>query len=89
MPKLLRIEEKMHQLTAYDSSEPIILGVLIFGSYGTEYYNERSDIDFGIIFDDDCPVELFKELEIEDRISTIQQTDQVDAVTDLKGGIRR
>ncbi len=79
----------MHQLTAYVSSEPIILGVLIFGSYGTEYYNERSDIDFGIIFDDDCPVELFKELEIEDRISTILQTDQVDAVTDLKGGIRR
>lgn len=80
MGKLLRIEDKFQQLSAYFSAEPIILGVLIFGSYYTDYYNERSDIDFGIIYDDGRNVQLFKELEIEDNISQIVQTDRIDVI---------
>jgi len=79
MTYLFRIEEKLDKLCETFKNYNKIIGVLIFGSYNTSYYNERSDIDFGIIYNDKNVI-LFDELSIEDSISKVLATDNIDAV---------
>lgn len=77
MGKIIDSKE-CEQLQQFFSRNKNIVGVYIFGSYNTEYYNDNSDIDFGIVFDE--KVELFNELEVADAMSEILGTDNIDVV---------
>ncbi|MCM8900036.1 hypothetical protein KVG29_02220 [Caldicoprobacter algeriensis] len=49
----LRIEQKLDQLNKVFEKYPSIIAVVVFESYNTPYYNQNSNIDFGIIYDED------------------------------------
>ncbi|MTI80347.1 MAG: nucleotidyltransferase domain-containing protein [Firmicutes bacterium] len=57
-----------------------IAAVYLFGSYGTEYQNEHSDIDLGIIFLPEAKINLGKELELDVDISMALEADNVDVI---------
>ena len=59
-------EEKLNILKNYFDKKEQILTVYIFGSHGTIYENELSDIDFGILFQSD--LSLMNELTIAGKI---------------------
>jgi len=50
MDNPVRIEQKLDQLNEVFEQYPNIIAVIVFGSYNTPYYNQNSDIDFGIIY---------------------------------------
>lgn len=72
------IEKQLPALKDLFNRHPEIIAVILFGSYKTPFYNERSDLDFGLFFD--RPVDLSTELNIEVEISELLRTDQIDLV---------
>lgn len=82
--ELMRKKEKVKQLAeklvSFFSQEANIAAVFLFGSFGTEYENQFSDIDLGIVFMPGAQVNLRDELDLEARLSLHLQTDNVDLV---------
>lgn len=60
------------------SRNPRIIAVILFGSYNTPYYTDRSDLDFGVVYDG--PVDLRDELELELDLSQILKTERIDLI---------
>lgn len=75
---LENIKDKMQELTTYIKQNKNIIALYIFGSYGTKYQHENSDLDFAILYKD--RPSLFEELEIESDISQIFHRDDIDVV---------
>lgn len=65
-----------------------IAAVYLFGSYGTDFQTEHSDIDLGIIFLPQIKAGLRKELELEVDLSLALGTDQIDVVNLNKAPIQ-
>ncbi|HYH01956.1 MAG TPA: nucleotidyltransferase domain-containing protein [Bacillota bacterium] len=72
------IETMLPALTLIFKKYPEIVTVLLFGSYLTPFFTERSDLDFGVVFNG--PVDLFVELSIETDLSLLLKTDKIDLV---------
>ena len=70
MEREINISNRDQLLNFFDNHSEIET-VYIFGSHGTEYENERSDIDFGILFAEDPGIlnKMNLEAEIEEIIS--------------------
>lgn len=61
-----KLGEGLLDLKKYFSQQPDIIAVYIFGSFGTEYEHDFSDIDFAVIFNagqitlrDECKIEAY------------------------------
>ena len=78
MRDLKGIEKELEELKVYLSYDLNIIALYIFGSYGTEEQDERSDIDFAVLYDRN--VSLEEELELEVKISDIFQRDDIDVI---------
>lgn len=65
-------------LVDYVKENPDILALYIFGSYGTEYQNENSDIDFAVLYE--RMPSLNDELSLEVKFSEILGTDDIDLI---------
>jgi len=78
MRDLKGIEKELEELKVYLSYDLNIIALYIFGSYGTEEQDERSDIDFAFLYDRN--VSLEEELELEVKISDIFQRDDIDVI---------
>jgi len=74
----IKLGKQMKKLKEYFNKKNEILTVYIFGSHGTTYENERSDIDFGILFDNE--ISLMQVLTIAGEIEMIigKEVDLVD-----------
>ncbi|WP_027340065.1 type VII toxin-antitoxin system MntA family adenylyltransferase antitoxin [Halonatronum saccharophilum] len=84
---MINIEDNIKALTDYFKGEEEIVAAYLFGSYGTEYQTELSDIDFAILFEKDEEVNLMREMEIMAQISMILKVENVDLVNLNKGPI--
>ncbi len=62
------------------ASQNDIAAVYLFGSYGTEFQNEYSDIDLGIVFISGVKTGLRRELELEIALSLVLETDHIDLI---------
>ncbi|NLW41296.1 MAG: nucleotidyltransferase domain-containing protein [Tissierellia bacterium] len=78
MRNLVSIEEELEKLKAYLSEDDRIIALYIFGSFGTEYERESSDIDFAILYDG--TISLEEELMLEVEISEIFNKHEIDLV---------
>ncbi|MEN6514861.1 MAG: nucleotidyltransferase domain-containing protein [Fervidobacterium sp.] len=85
MRDLKGIEKELEELKVYLSYDLNIIALYIFGSYGTEEQDERSDIDFAVLYDRN--VSLEEELELEVKISDIFQRDDIDVINLNKASI--
>jgi predicted nucleotidyltransferase len=78
MRNLKGIEDKLNLLFDNLKNKPNIVALYIFGSYGTEYQNEHSDIDFAVLYN--IVPNLNDELILEVEFSEIFETDNIDIV---------
>ncbi len=76
--KQIDLTKQIQELRSLFQRHPEIIAAILFGSYNTPFFNERSDLDFGLIFD--RSVELSTELNIEVEISELLGTDRIDLV---------
>lgn len=74
----INLEQQILELTNLFREYSQVVCVVLFGSYNTQFFNQNSDLDFGVVFD--RPVDLFVELEIETKLSQILGTDRIDLV---------
>lgn len=72
------LSKKIPELRNLFQRYPEIIAAVLFGSYKTPFFNERSDLDFGLIFD--RPVDLKTELTIEAEISELLGIEQIDLI---------
>ncbi len=70
------------------SSRDDVAAAYLFGSYGTEYETEYSDIDLGIIFLPGINADFKRELELEVALSLALGTDRLDVVNLNKAPIQ-
>lgn len=70
--------EKLEKLINFFADNKDILTVYLYGSYGTKFENENSDIDFGILFS--SPLSLMEELALAAEIEKIMSR-EVDMVS--------
>ncbi len=75
---IMDLNGKLNKLGEYFKKNKNIIGIIIFGSYGSIYYSDNSDIDFGVVYK--IKPNLFMELGVEDSISKILGTDNIDVV---------
>ncbi len=78
MRNLKNVEKEINELILYLSKNSNVIAFFIFGSFGTQYQNQNSDIDFAILYDKD--VTLKEELMLEVKISEIFKRDDIDVV---------
>ncbi|MFA6997457.1 MAG: nucleotidyltransferase domain-containing protein [Defluviitoga sp.] len=78
MRNLKNVEKEIDELILYLSKNSNVIAFFIFGSFGTQYQNQNSDIDFAILYDKD--VTLKEELMLEVKISEIFKRDDIDVV---------
>ncbi len=78
MLKILQLDEKINLLPDFFSKRPGVMAVFLFGSYGTEYQTEHSDIDFAVL-SDPC-LDIGAEAEVLVGLTDILGTDRVDLV---------
>lgn len=78
MRNLKDIEKEISELKLYLSKNSNVIAFYIFGSYGTKWQNQNSDIDFAILYDKD--ISLKEELMLEIKISEIFKRDDIDVV---------
>lgn len=69
MRDLSSISKELEKLKSYLSDNPSIIAFYLFGSYGTEYQNQNSDIDFAVLYNKNVLLE--EELTLEVKISEI------------------
>jgi len=73
---MLKLDDKIRSLSKLLSSFPQVQTVFLFGSYGTEYQSQHSDIDFAVYFDRDMTVN--EEAAFLNKLSIALDTDRVD-----------
>lgn len=78
MRNLSSISKELEKLKSYLSDNPNIIAFYLFGSYGTEYQNQNSDIDFAVLYNKN--VSLEEELTLEVKISEIFKRDDIDVI---------
>lgn len=78
MRNLEKIKDEIDRLILYGEGKGIVVAIYIFGSFGTEYENEFSDIDIGILYSSD--LNLREELLIESDICKIFGRDDIDVI---------
>ncbi|WKV10282.1 nucleotidyltransferase domain-containing protein [Thermoanaerobacterium sp. CMT5567-10] len=78
MRNLTNIKKQIDLLVDYVKENHNILALYIFGSYGTEYQNENSDIDFAVLYE--RMPSLNDELSLEVKFSEILGTDDIDLI---------
>ena len=78
MRNLKNVEKEIDELILYLSKNSNVIAFFIFGSFGTQYQNQNSDIDFAILYDKD--VTFKEELMLELKISEIFKRDDIDVV---------
>ena len=78
MRNLKNVEKEIDELKLYLSKNSNVIAFFIFGSFGTQYQNQNSDIDFAILYDKN--VTLKEELMLEVKISEIFKRDDIDVV---------
>ena len=76
MTEMLKLDDKIPSLSKLFSSLPQVQAVFLFGSYGTEYQGQHSDIDFAVFFDRDITVN--EEATFLNKLSIALGTDRVD-----------
>lgn len=81
MNRIISDELKM-QLRDFFKSRPDVAAVYIFGSYGTQYQHNHSDIDLGVVFSN--PVSFQEELKIDAKLSLAVATDKEIDFVNLK-----
>lgn len=57
-----------------------VAAIYLFGSYGSEYQTQYSDIDLGVIFQPNMQIGLREELELDAYLSMALKTDRLDVV---------
>jgi predicted nucleotidyltransferase len=60
----IKIEDKLPALEEFFDSRKEILAVYLFGSYGTEYQTNLSDIDLAILVSDSVTLDLAYQLDL-------------------------
>lgn len=83
MRKLTKLDEK--NLIGYFKGQKNIILAIIFGSYGTEFQREDSDIDFAILFDE--PLDMLQEMKVLNDLSRILNFENVDLVNLNKASV--
>ncbi len=78
MRNLKSVEKEINELILYLTKNSNVIAFFIFGSFGTQYQNQNSDIDFAILYDKD--ITLKEELILEVKISEIFKRDDIDVV---------
>lgn len=78
-------EKACKKLIDYFKTDNNILGVWLIGSYGTEYQNEDSDIDFAFLFNRE--MNLQDEIKLECAITEILKFENIDVVNLMKAPI--
>lgn len=78
MISFLKVNDKILLLPDLFSRYPEIAAVFLFGSYGTEFQNSLSDIDFAFYFSRN--VDLKFEADLLGEISDVLNTDRIDLV---------
>jgi predicted nucleotidyltransferase len=76
MAEMLKLDDKIPSLSKLFPSLPQGQTVFLFGSYGTEYQSQHSDIDFAVYFDRDITVK--EEAAFLNKLSIALGTDRVD-----------
>ena len=76
MKRLTRLDEQ--NLIEYFRGKKNVVLAIIFGSYGTEFQREDSDIDFAILFDE--RLDMLQEMKVLDDLSRILNFENVDLV---------
>ena len=83
MKRLTRLDEQ--NLIEYFRGKKNVILVIIFGSYGTEFQREDSDIDFAILFDG--RLDMIQEMKVLDDLSRILNFENVDLVNLNKASV--
>lgn len=78
MRSLRSINDKLHLLVSFFENHLSIQTVYLFGSFGTDYQTELSDIDFAILFSID--IDLMEEMRINSEISSILGVQKIDMI---------
>lgn len=78
MSRFLNIDDKITLLPDLFSRYPEIVVVFLFGSYGTDFQHDLSDIDFAVYFSQD--VNLKFEANLLGKLSSVLNTDRIDLV---------
>ncbi|MBZ4687495.1 MAG: putative nucleotidyltransferase [Clostridiales bacterium] len=75
-----KVEEITTKIILFFKKHKDVAAVFLFGSFGTEYQTEYSDIDLGILFLPDTKVGLKEELELDAALSLALGTNKIDLV---------
>lgn len=78
MRDLSKFQTQIERLVRYFESEPDVLTVFIFGSFGTEEQTPMSDVDIAVLFRRKLP--LLEELKYAAEISSLLKTEKVDVI---------
>ncbi|HHW45078.1 nucleotidyltransferase domain-containing protein [Desulfofundulus thermobenzoicus] len=73
-------QNRLKKLQDYLSGQKDIVAVYLFGSFGTGYQHNYSDIDLGIVFSPQSLPDLNRELTLEADIALILGRDDIDLV---------
>ncbi|HHV15111.1 MAG TPA: nucleotidyltransferase domain-containing protein [Gelria sp.] len=76
----IKIEDKLPALGEFFDSRKEILAVYLFGSYGTEFQTNLSDIDLAILVSGSVTPDLAYQLDLSAQLADIIQEEDIDVV---------
>jgi|ADurb_Total_1013_FD_contig_41_758142_length_599_multi_5_in_0_out_0_1 predicted nucleotidyltransferase len=76
----IKIEDKLPALEEFLGSRKEILAVYLFGSYGTEYQTNLSDIDLAVLVSGSVTPDLAYQLDLSAQLADIMQEEDIDVV---------
>lgn len=76
----IKIEDKLPALEEFLGSRKEILAVYLFGSYGTEYQTNLSDIDLAVLVSGSVTPDLAYQLDLSAQLADIIQEEDIDIV---------
>lgn len=76
----MEINALIYQLRKALKDRKEVAAIYLFGSYGSQYQTQFSDIDLGVIFQPNVQIGLPEELELDAYLSLALKTDRLDLV---------
>jgi predicted nucleotidyltransferase len=76
----IKIEDKLPALKEFLGSRKEILAVYLFGSYGTKYQTNLSDIDLAVLVSNSVTPDLAYQLDLSAQLADIIQEEDIDVV---------